>query len=241
ITLFLLLQTGWNKESVLEVDGDDFEHALSGSIDESLSVVFTEKFRSQGIDKPFDAPKQMTASSNREDPYSIRNLVLLAKNLSIPLKGYQFDADPFLVSGRERNELFMFIRLWGDWFKNKSRHSSISVPNSYLHGCESFFKLYEIYENGNRLTRAGDITRRLRPTWLKHKKQEYGRSIISSHFGHEDERTTDVHYDSSGAAMAERIVRLRDEVETITTLLVTRQFTGLLGKRANEQAKQQVK
>lgn len=100
IAIFLLLQTGWNKESVLEVDGDDFEHALSGSIDESLSVVFSEKFRSQGNEQPFDAPKQMTASSNRDDPYSIHNLVLLAKELSKPMKGYQFDADPFLANGK---------------------------------------------------------------------------------------------------------------------------------------------
>ncbi|PXZ48120.1 hypothetical protein DM483_17885 [Pseudomonas sp. SMT-1] len=241
IAIFLLLQTGWNKESVLEVDGDDFEHALSGSIDESLSVVFSEKFRSQGNEQPFDAPKQMTASSNRDDPYSIHNLVLLAKELSKPMKGYQFDADPFLANGKERNELFMFLRCWGDWFKNKSRHSSISVPNSYVHGCEAFLKQHEVHESGRRLKLASDITRRLRPTWLKHKKREYGLNIISSHFGHADARTTDIHYDSSGAAMADRMIRLRNEVEAVTALLINRKFTGLLGKRANDQAKQQVK
>lgn len=241
IALFLLLQSGWNKESALEINEDDFEHALSGSIDESLSVVFSEKFRSQGKDEPYDAPKQMTASSNREDPYSIHNLVLLAKKLSKPMKGCEFDGDPFLQNGRERSELFLFLRLWGDWFKNGSRHSSISIENAYLHGVESFLKKYEIFENGKRLTRSGDITKRLRPTWLKHKKKEHGLSIISTHFGHTYHQTTDVNYDSSGAAMADRRVRLRNEIEAITTLLVNRQFSGLLGKRANEQAKQQVK
>lgn len=241
IVIFLLLQSGWNKESVLEINEDDFEHALSGSIDECLSIVFSEKFRSQGKDLPYDAPKQMTASSNREDPYSIHNLVILAKNLSKPLKGYEFDGNPFLTNGRERNELFMFLRHWGDWFKNGSRHSSISVENSYLHGLETFLKKYEIVENGKRLTRSSDITKRLRPTWLKHKKKENGLSIISTHFGHTYRQTTDVHYDSSGAAMADRVIRLRNEVEAITTLLVNRKFSGLLSKQTNEQARQQIK
>ncbi|WP_397452124.1 hypothetical protein [Pseudomonas sp. NA-150] len=241
IVLFLLMQSGWNKESVLGIDGTDFEHVLTGSINESLAVIFSEKYRSQGLEKPYDAPKQITASSDREDRYSIYNLILLAGKLSLPLKDFAFDTNPFLKSWDEKNELFLFLRAWGDWFKNGSRHSSISILNSYLNGVERFLKTYEVVEDGKRLLRSGDVTRRLRPTWLLHKKRTTALSIISSHFGHTTTTTTDIYYDSSGAAMQERTQRLRDELEEVVTLLVNRQFTGLLGKQANERASAVVK
>lgn len=241
IVIFLLLQSGWNKETVLGVDGTDFEHILTGSIDENLAVIFSEKFRSQGLDKPYDAPKQITASSNRDDRYSIYSLIKLAGNLSAPLKSFPFDTNPFQKAWEERNPLFLFLRAWGDWFKNKSRHSSISILNSYVNGVERFLKTYEVTENGKRLLRASEITTRLRPTWSLHKKRTTPLSIISTHFGHEKISTTDVHYDSSGAAMQEREERLRNELDAVVTLLVNRQFSGLLGKRAAERANASVK
>lgn len=241
IALFLLLQSGWNKETVLALDGSDFEHILTGSIDENLAVVFSEKYRSQGTDKPYDAPKQMTASSDRNDRYSIYNLILLAGNLSQPLKGFAYDTKPFQKAWEERNELFLFLRALGDWFKNGSRHSSISIINSYKIGVERFLKKYEVVENGRRLLKLSEVGKRLRPTWSLRKKRTTALSIISSHFGHTTITTTDIHYDSSGAAMKERREHLRDELEGVVSLLVNRQFSGLLGKQANERASATVK
>lgn len=241
IILFLLLQSGWNKESVIDIDGDDFEQILSGSVDESLSVIFSEKNRSQGLELPYDAPKQITAFSDREDPYSIHNLILLAGRLSAPLKGYEFDTGPGVSTPGERNELYLCLRAWGDWFRVESRHTSASVMIAYTNGVEQFLKKYEVVENGKRLTKSKDVTTRLRPTWLLRKKIATALSIISTHFGHADSGTTDIYYDSSGAAMQERRGRLRDELEAITGLLVTRQFKGLLSKQANEQASCEVK
>lgn len=241
IVVFLLLQSGWNKETVLGIDESDFEHILTGSIDENLSVIFSEKFRAQGLDKPYDAPKQITASSNREDPYSIYNLILLAGKLSQPLKGYAFDTTPFQKAWETRNPLFLFLRSGGDWLKNGSRHSSISVLRAYVVGIEHFLKAYEVVESGERLLRASDITKRLRPTWSLHKKRTTSLSMISAHFGHGSLSTTDVFYDSSGAAMKERKDTLRVELDAVVTLLVNRQFSGMLGKKASEQANSVVK
>jgi hypothetical protein len=241
IVLFLLLQSGWNKESVIGINADDFEHVLTGSINEGLAVIFSEKYRSQGLDKPFDDPKQITASSDRDNRYSIYNLILLARNLSQPLKDFEFDNNPFEQIGTERNKLFLCLRAWGDWFKNGSRHTSISVMRAYVIGVEHFLKRYEVIENGKRLERSGEVTTRLRPTWLQHKKRTTALSIISAHFGHNSSVTTDVYYDSSGAAMQERKERLRDELEEVVTLLVNRMFKGLLGKQANEKASAAVK
>ncbi|MDU0701901.1 hypothetical protein Q8W87_17525 [Pseudomonas aeruginosa] len=241
IALFLLLQTGWNKESVIEIDGENFEHPLTGSIDEKLAVVFSEKYRSQGIGAPYESPSQITASSNPDDPYSIYSLIVLARNLSKPLKGYTFDTNAFIGSGKVRNELYLFLRAWGDWFKNGSRHSSISIFNSYTQGIEGFLKKYPVYESGKRLLRVSDITPRLRATWLKHQKKANSLSIITSHLKHKYGNTTDVHYNSSATAMAERSSRLRSELEEVTKRLVNRQFSGLLGKIANEQASLSIK
>ncbi|MFK3973611.1 hypothetical protein ACI2KS_23105 [Pseudomonas sp. NPDC087358] len=236
IGLFLMLQSGWNKETVLSIDGNDFEHILTGSIDDDMAVIFSEKFRSQSNGLPYDAPKQMTASSDKNDKYSIYNLIILAGNLSKPLQGFEFDTDPFQNVGFERNELFLFLRTFGDWYKNGSRHSSINIVNSWQYGIESFLREYEIIDNGRRLTKTGELARRLRSTWLKHKKRTMPMGMISAHFGHSDPSTTDVYYNSSGAAMQERKERLRTELDAVVELLVTGQFRGLLGKRANDQA-----
>lgn len=236
IALFLMLQSGWNKETVLSLDGDDFEHALTGSIDENLTIVFSEKSRSQGIGLPYDAPKAITASSNKTDKYSIYNLITLARELSAPLRGYGFDTNPVQAVGFERNELFLFLRAPGDWFKNGSRHSSIDIINSWTRGIKRFLREYQVFEDGQRLKKVDDITRRLRHTWLMHKKLTTPMSIISAHFGHADASTTDVYYDSSGAAMKERKSRLRRELDHVVGLLITGQFRGLLSRRANDQA-----
>ncbi|MDY0937615.1 hypothetical protein [Pseudomonas viridiflava] len=241
IVLFLLLQSGWNKETAIQLDPNDFVHALTGSINEGLAVVFSEKNRSQGTGLPYDAPKQITASSDRSDRYSIINLILLARDLSEPLKDFEFDNNPFQQYGEERSELYLCMRAWGDWFKNGSRHTSISVLRAYVIGVEHFLKKYEVVENGKRLTRAGELTTRLRPTWALHKKRSTSLGIISAHFGHVDRSTTDIHYDSSGAAMQERRQRLRDELDEVVKLLVSRQFSGLLGKRTNDQASASVR
>lgn len=236
IALFLMLQSGWNKETVLALDGDDFEHVLTGSIDEDLTIIFSEKSRSQGIGLPYEAPKLITASSNKTDKYSIYNLISLARKLSAPLQGYAFDSAPIQAVGRERNELFLFLRAPGDWFKNGSRHSSIDITNSWTRGIKRFLREYEIYESGQRLKTVNDVAKRLRPTWLMHKKHTMPMSMISAHFGHSDESTTDIYYDSSGAAMKERKGRLRRELDEVVQLLITGKFRGLLGRKANDQA-----
>lgn len=236
IALFLMLQSGWNKETVLALDGADFEHVLTGAINENLAFIFSEKNRSQGNGLPYDAPKLITASSDKTDKYSIYNLIILAGKLSQPLQGYAFDTNPLQNVGFERNELFLFLRAPGDWFKNGSRHSSININNSWQCGIERFLREYEIVEDGQRLKKVGDIARRLRPTWQMRKKDTMPGSMISAHFGHADRSTTDVYYDSSGAAMKERKARLRKELDAVVHLITTGQFRGLLGKRAHDQA-----
>ncbi|WP_122518607.1 hypothetical protein [Pseudomonas viridiflava] len=233
IVTFLMLQSGWNREVVLALDGENFEHALTGAISESMRVVFSEKNKSQALNKPYEDPKQITANSDRDNPYSIYSLIILAGELSAPLRGIPFDNELTLKKGDQMNDLFLCLRAWGDWQGNGGRHTSITNPKAYQTAVKAFFDRYPVYEDGRRLAVAGDIGRRLRPTWAKFQRKTNPLSILSLQMGHESEETTDIFYDSSGQAMQERRMKLRSVLEDVMHLLRTRQFQGLLGEQAS--------
>jgi hypothetical protein len=88
IALLMMLQAGWNKESVMDIDKDNFEHGLTATIEENQKIIFSEKFRSQGRDVPYENPKKVIALSDSENPYSLYNLIALAKDFSAPLASY---------------------------------------------------------------------------------------------------------------------------------------------------------
>ena len=230
---FMMLQSGWNKETVLAIDRENFEHALTGAISESMRMVFSEKNKSQALNKPYSEPKEIAANSDKNNPYSLYNLIVLADELSAPLRGIQFDAPPSLGKGIDANELFLCFRPWGEWQGFGGRHTSLSNPKAYQTAVKAFLEMYPIYEDGRRLAVAGDLGRRLRPTWTKHQRKTSPLSVLALQMGHESQETTDVHYDSSGTAMQERRVRLRSALEEVMELLRTRQFQGLLGEHAS--------
>lgn len=241
IVLFLMLQSGWNKESVLSLDQNNFEHILTGAIGESLAVIFSEKNKSQSTGKTYFDPKQVLAQSDKDDPYSTFNLIQLAKNLTEPLHDKSFDVMPVSRDDDSMNRLYCFLRPWGEWGGKGGRHSSISNQKSFMMGVRAFLDAYPIYENGRRLEGPKDLTRRLRPTWQLFKRKEHPLSFVSTQMAHSSVETTDIYYDSSGLATQERKKRLRNELEAIVSLLRARQFTGMLGKRAQAEAKAELK
>lgn len=231
IILFAMLQSNWNKESVLCVDGDNMEHPLTGAASESQVIVQSEKNRSQGLDKPYYAPKDVIASSNRNDKYSVYNLLKLAEKLSQPLVGYEFDVRPFGQEKVPYNDLFLCLRYYGSWPSKGGRHTAANNLKAFTRGVKDFLTLYPVYEKGARLKSAKDITKRLRPTWSLYQRKEKstGLGLLAMQMHHSDQNTTDVSYDSSGAAVQERYERLASEQEAILELLRKREFTGLLG------------
>ncbi|WP_163002412.1 hypothetical protein [Pseudomonas viridiflava] len=233
IVVFIMIQSGWNREVVLAIDGDDFEHPLTGAIHESMRVVFSEKNKSQGLGKPYEDPKQITANSNRDNPYSIYSLITLAGQLAAPLRGIPFDTAVGTKKWVEMNDLFLCLRGWGEWQGRGGRHTSMTNPKTYRTAVAAFLAKYPVYENGRRLSVEGDIGRRLRPTWVKFQRKTNPLSLLSLQMGHVDEETTDIYYDSSGEAMQERRENLRSALEDIMHLLRTRQFQGLLGEQAS--------
>ncbi|QVW21832.1 hypothetical protein KJF94_18265 [Pseudomonas hormoni] len=237
IITFIMLQTNWNKETVLTVDENNFEHPLTGAISESQVIIQSEKNRSQGAGKPYYAPKAIVAVSSKADRYSSYNLIQLADKLAEPLKGYAFDVIPYGQENLTYNPLFLCLRYYGTWATRGGRHTSATNIGAFARGVKDFLRAYPVYENGNRLVSAKQITKRLRPTWMLIQRNKHGSGLglLSMLMSHVGSIVTDVHYDSSGAAVQDRYNRLRSELEAIMDLLRRREYKGLLGKREERQ------
>ncbi|MFJ2408487.1 hypothetical protein ACIOMR_04920 [Pseudomonas sp. NPDC087814] len=229
ILLFMMFQSGWNKETALSLDKDNFEHLLTGTIDEAVKVVFAEKARSQGNDKPYFSAKRIEIPTSGDDPYSFYNLIRLAKHLAAPLSPYPIDQIPVDMTEDQMNPLFLCLRLREDWSRG-GRLTSIAHPKTFRVCVQHFLQQYEVMENGKRLTSASELTRRLRPTWLLYKKRDNPIALLSMTMGHESRDTTDMFYDNSAVAHQERLQRLRSELEAIIELLRARRFKGMLSK-----------
>jgi len=237
---FMMFQSGWNKETVLSLDQGSYEHPLTGVIEEAIKVVYSEKNRSQNNDKPFEKPKRIHLPSRSDDPLSFYNLVGLCQRLTEPLAIHPLDRVPAAAEEDKMNPLFYCIRLKADWLKG-GRYTSIAYTPTFLVGIKNLLKMYEVVDNGKRLENAKELTKRLRPTWLLHKKKNNPISLLSTTMGHSDRDTTDIFYDDSGAARQERLQRLRSELEEIIRLLRARQFKGMLSKHAQAEASAQLK
>lgn len=240
LLLFMMFQSGWNKETALSLDKDNFEHMLTGTIEEAVKVVFAEKERSQGLNKPFHSAKRINMPTRSDDPYSFYNLIQLGKFLSAPLADFPFDQIPGTITEDKMNPLFLCIRPREDWSRG-GRLTSIAHPKTFRVYVKAFLAQYEVIDSGKRLTSAKELTRRLRPTWLLYKKKHNPIALLSMSMGHANRDTTDIFYDNSAVAHAQRLQRLRSELEAVMQLLRTRQFKGLLGKHAQAQASEKWK
>lgn len=231
IIQFILLQTNWNKESALALDRDNFEHALTGMMNEDHVMLQTEKSRSQGCNKPYHAPKEIVAGSSRSDKYSAHNLFMLANKLSEPLRGFDFDYISHGLTATNYNESFLCLRFYGDWVTKGGRHTSASNSSAFQQGTKQFLKQYPIYEKGVRLTTGNHLTTRLRPTWVKRQKasKNISHGLLALFMGHARSVTTDVHYDNSALAQLERFDRLESELEAVLALMLSGTFEGMLG------------
>lgn len=238
IFAFIQLQTGWNKETVMAIDGDNFEHVMTGALNVNLKLICSEKQRSQSVGKPFFDPKQYFAASDSKDKYSAYNLINLARELSKPLAHLEVEC------GSERakeghNPLFLCIRNYAQMCATTTvggalpgRFLSVANKSMWEGGIKKFFEIFEVHENGQRFRTVGQLSSRLRPTWIRFHRDNKARplSLIAAQQGHNSTLTTDVHYDSSGGAMQVRRDRLRSELGEVVQVLRKRNFKGILGK-----------
>lgn len=233
MVLFLMFQSGWNKETVIAIDPDNFLHPLNSLLNTSKALIISEKNKSQSSSKPFDNPKAFLALSDKNDKYSMHSLISLAKKLSEPLVVFQSDR----VEHTGKNKLFLCMQSWSKWCgasKNSNhvigRIVSISEKKMWSLGVEYFFENYEIKEKGKRFVRAKDIEGRFRPNWIQFTKEDKKHSLglLATQQGHKSKSTTDKHYDMSASANNKRKKRLRIEFNEILAMFWSGGFKGLL-------------
>lgn len=233
LAALMMLQAGWNKETVMGVDKDNFEHPLTATVEEAIKIISSEKFRSQGLTVPYALPKQVLAASDACNPYSFYNLILLAKEFTATLSPYLNGVvDPF--RNRQVNTLFAYMRPWSGWALSDMGNGigTLDYSAQFSQVMGDFLKKYEVIDNGKRLTSASEITRRLRVSWLFYNAESTPFAFLSQLMGHQSRDTTDLSYDDSPQARTRRLESLRSALERIVELLRARKFKGLLGKQA---------
>ena len=234
IYLMLALQTGWNKETILAIDPNNYEHVLTGALNENQSIIFSEKHRSQDSNLPYGNSKEFIAPSNKDDRYSIYNIIQLAKNIVAPLERYSFDYIPMHHQEDNLNPLFICLRYWADWVSKGGRHTSISQNKAFQTAIKHFINKHEIKEHGTQISAIGDLTSRIRITWMQIKRKNLPLTVVRLVQGHNSKNTTDQYYDNSGIAKQDRKNRLRIEQEEIVTLLRNKKFKGIVGTKNDE-------
>lgn len=233
IYLMLATQSGWNKETVLAIDPENFEHALTGALNNEKAIVFSEKHKGQDALLPYSNSKEFVAPSDKTDKYSIYNIIQLAKSITSPLAQYDFDFIHSYMEKDDLNPLFLCLKYYGDWANKGGRHTSLSQQKAFLTGVKHFIQKHQIKENGKLISHVGELTLKTRITWMKTKRKKLPLTIIRLIQGHNSKSTTDKYYDNSGVARQERKHRLRDELEKIVTLLRKREFEGIVGAKSN--------
>jgi hypothetical protein len=233
LTAFMMLQSGWNKESVTDIDPENYEHPLTATIENRLKIITSEKYRSQTGKAPYDNPKTVITRADSNNPYSLYNLILLAKDISAPLaKHTEGMIDP--LRNKPVNSMLSFLRSW----KGNDRNSANTVDfrSNFSVGIKRFLAEYEIIDNGERLTSAENFTTRLRSTWMLYNTGSTPTSFLSFLLGHEHRDTTDESYDSSPVASRRRMLRLRSALEDIVELLRAGKVEGMISKHAQAKA-----
>ena len=225
LMLMLQFQAGWNKETVIALDKEDFEHSLSGMVDETQRIITSEKKRGQNTHLPYLKPKTMLAVSDTKDKYSIYKLIKLAEELSAPLT--QLNPYELPKLQKQLNPLFVCTTDHSDWSK-KARFGSLDSTKTSTRGVRDFLKTNEITHNGKRLTQSGELVSKIRPTWIYIKRKTEPLSLVQLAAGHASSETTDVHYDSSEQSIRTRKERLSHELSKLMEKFKSRKFAGLM-------------
>jgi len=228
LLIFIMLQTGWNKEVVLSIDRDTFEHSLGKSIDSNTTLI--ESFKGKGqsdSSAPYNNEKFFYAASHKDNKYSSYNLIKLAIRLSTPFYNKFSDADH--QKNIDRNHIFLFLNTANRWATD-GRTNSLLSNKAQIRGIKEFLAEHKISSHEHRIKTRDDILKRLRPTWLILKKQE--QTVPQDHLqllmGHSSKDTTDIFYDSTSTATYPRKIKLSDELAKVTEMLKTSGFKGKL-------------
>jgi hypothetical protein len=235
LACFIQRQCGWNKEAVLNMDKERFLHPLSEVAHSNVVMLVSEKRKSQSTSKKHESPKLIWATSTKTDCHSSYNLIRLAKELSEPLRQILQNVDRFREDDVRRSTPFLCLgEDSSSWALSKPEPDAhiyaIHTTTYWNNGVARFLQRAHLFENGRLLKSAIDLEGRLRVTWeynhAKHSKHPL--SLIALKMGHKDIATTSTHYDSSGAAMDDRMERFREIQEDVLIGFREGKFQGTI-------------
>jgi len=225
--MFIAIQTGWNPETIAVLDADDFEHALSQSIDGNTAIISSTKSKGQTNSNDLNNRVKIIHSlSSTSDMYSALNLIKLVKKRTSRIRSSKIATNIISTSEFDNPLFFYASNGFVSYLKPGLR------GNSYR-SIQNFLQRYKIFEpDGNRL-KSIDL-RRIRPTWREaHHDRGTDDKLVTMLMGHAAEITTDTHYDNHSVAKLRRKKRLARELIGIVEDLDTGAFKGFISVHKN--------
>ncbi len=224
LLIFIMLQTGWNLETALRLDINDYEHSISRGVDSEIAVLKSIKRRGGNNQLPYLTEKEILAPSDIKDKYSTYNLYQLLFRITKPFR----HGEAYLELVNELGYEPAFIYLLNN-YSHKSRLIDTIRNRKTTNSIKSFLLKNPIYENGDQVLLKNHLLQRLRPTWERLKKKQGGsRASLTYLMGHENSETKDIYYDNRGVATADRKERGGSELREIAKSLKDHSFKGKL-------------
>ena len=238
LALFIQRQAGWNKETVLVLDKDDFIHMMSEVAHNDIVLVHSHKLKSQGQGLSYVKPKFIASTSSRSDPYSVYNLICLANELSSSCRCYLKLDTSLLADDKRQKSPFLFLGDARVPWNASDRVKSLDTQGHWNYGVNNLLAKLQLMDEGVPLTTAADIQGRLRVTSFQNTQNsnKFPVALTALLYGHSDPVTSDTHYDSSVFAMADRRKRFQAFQENFIKKGQLKQFAGVLGHTGRERS-----
>lgn len=231
LALFIQRQLGWNKETVLALDKDNFVHPLSELAKHGTVLIISEKNKSQAQGLPYTNPKVMLATSSKDDPYSAYNLIKLAIEISEDCRRY-VKSDPNIEPDdpRQRSPFLVMAYPQQPWVIEE-RFQPLDNKRQWDAGVAAFLDKAKLVDNGTPISKNSDLNGRLRVTSQQSIKQKHSHPIglTALIHGHTSPVTTEVYYDSSAYADRKRRTRFHEFQEKFVKFSQAGQFQGVMG------------
>ncbi|VVP13996.1 hypothetical protein PS900_03494 [Pseudomonas fluorescens] len=233
LAMFIQRQLGWNKETVLALDVNDYLHPISELANDDTVLLLSQKVKSQGQGEPYEKPKATLATSSRSDFYSGYNLIRLAGTLSKQCRDLlKRDVSVEMDDCRLRSPFLFLADPRLPWSPSERIHS-LHEQSHWNVGVKGFLTDAKLVDNGVPLLTGADLQNRLRVTSLQSNKKLHKQPVALTAliYGHSNPVTTDTHYDQSVYAMADRIKRFHTFQQSFIEKSQSGQFKGYMADR----------
>ncbi|HHK0531358.1 TPA: hypothetical protein ACQQJD_004905 [Pseudomonas aeruginosa] len=188
--LLLLIQTGWNLETLLSLTDDLDDHIEPDLIDSDYVIIHGMKKRG-AINSGNEAIPQYHRSNKRDKLGAYQLLLFIQKHVT------KHKDSPHYIKGK----LFQFVVSKNLWMKFGKISSALDY-DGFANGSAAFLNRHGLHLGNNTVNQRLEV-RKLRTTFeTKRRQQGFDIDEVSLQMGHANVDTTLRHYDSDGATGA---------------------------------------